>query len=447
MNEEKIIDAMEFLEEKYIDEASPEKAAPMKSVRKNIAVRWVSVAAGICVFVILTVILLPPRLKMGAPQKLPTYTYTAEELGAMFDSMKYNGATSSYTEVYVPSSEYLNLSPLSKEKYLQIYEKADVEKPLDKQELANFYDGITARLIEKTGAGFPSSDIMEEEEELFSEDKSLSISGGPAQYDTYYSRSEQNSDYNYFMLRHKNGSDGTEYVIKLGDVKIQVDQTETDEEIIAGIDEIRDALFYLFDVDFSDISIVRGFDDYGDNGVQYLNIYFYNKKDHFVNENYDRRIPLSDYISISFDNAYNFADDLVSDKILTNAKIVYHQNRFSAEEMYPATKTAERISLKEAEALLKKGYVFGGHSCPLCMAAQPAVDFSDYDFVEMKYVRGTDGRGDTKAIVPFYIFYKKIGISENGNEIYAKTYVPAIEVSGYEEYFELQRKTHKVEQD
>jgi hypothetical protein len=77
------------------------------------------------------------------------------------------------------------------------------------------------------------------------------------------------------------------------------------------------------------------------------------------------------------------------------------------------------------------------------MAAQPAVDFSDYNFVEMKYVSGTDQRGNAKAIVPFYIFYKKIGLSEKGNEIYAKTYVPAIEVSGYEEYFELQQKSHK----
>ena len=101
MNEEKIIDAMEFLEEKYIDEANPEKAAPMKSVRKNIAVRWVSVAAGICAFVILTVILLPPRLKMGAPQKLPTYTYTAEELGAMFFAEKFDGDTRS-SGVLVP---------------------------------------------------------------------------------------------------------------------------------------------------------------------------------------------------------------------------------------------------------------------------------------------------------------------------------------------------------
>jgi hypothetical protein len=61
----------------------------------------------------------------------------------------------------------------------------------------------------------------------------------------------------------------------------------------------------------------------------------------------------------------------------------------------------------------------------------------------MKYVSGTDEQGNAKAMVPFYVFYKKIGLSGKGNEIYAETYVPAIEVSGYEKYFELQQKSHK----
>ena len=45
--------------------------------------------------------------------------------------------------------------------------------------------------------------------------------------------------------------------------------------------------------------------------------------------------------------------------------------------------------------------------------------------------------------VPFYAFYKKIGTAENGNICYAKTYVAAIEVSGYKEYFESQKNYHK----
>ena len=77
------------------------------------------------------------------------------------------------------------------------------------------------------------------------------------------------------------------------------------------------------------------------------------------------------------------------------------------------------------------------------MAQQNAVDFSDYDFVDIVYIKETTDRGKPAALIPFYAFYKKIGIAENGNEIYAKTYVPAIRVSGYEEYFKSQEAEHR----
>jgi pyruvate dehydrogenase complex dehydrogenase (E1) component len=46
-------------------------------------------------------------------------------------------------------------------------------------------------------------------------------------------------------------------------------------------------------------------------------------------------------------------------------------------------------------------------------------------------------------LIPFYAFYKKLGIDKNGNTVYARTYVPAFEVSGYEEYFKSQEAEHK----
>ena len=75
---------------------------------------------------------------------------------------------------------------------------------------------------------------------------------------------------------------------------------------------------------------------------------------------------------------------------------------------YPLIAEAKRISLKDAEALLYNGYVFGGHSCPLCMAAQDKVSFDGYDFVDMEYVFGVDTKtGKPTMAVPFYAFYKK----------------------------------------
>ena len=46
-------------------------------------------------------------------------------------------------------------------------------------------------------------------------------------------------------------------------------------------------------------------------------------------------------------------------------------------------------------------------------------------------------------VIPFYAFYKAIGTSDNGNTIYAKTYVPAIEVSDMDAYFQEQQQYHK----
>jgi len=45
--------------------------------------------------------------------------------------------------------------------------------------------------------------------------------------------------------------------------------------------------------------------------------------------------------------------------------------------------------------------------------------------------------------IPFYTFYKEIGTSQNGNKVYAKTYVSAIPLLGYDEYLESQKAYHR----
>jgi hypothetical protein len=91
------------------------------------------------------------------------------------------------------------------------------------------------------------------------------------------------------------------------------------------------------------------------------------------------------------------------------------------------------ISLAEAEELLYKGYVFGGHVCELCMMEQTAVDFEGCDKVGLYYYEG----------FPFYAFYKNLNLNnENGSQVYARTLVPAIKVEGMEKYFEKQISEH-----
>jgi hypothetical protein len=66
------------------------------------------------------------------------------------------------------------------------------------------------------------------------------------------------------------------------------------------------------------------------------------------------------------------------------------------------------------------------------------VDFSEYTCVDIEYL--SDKR--LNLYIPFYAFYKYIGETAAGTGIYAKTYVPAVEIEGLEEYFKLQESNH-----
>lgn len=123
----------------------------------------------------------------------------------------------------------------------------------------------------------------------------------------------------------------------------------------------------------------------------------------------------------------------VDSDIITLRTIAYkaENNSFSEGEYF------NTISLEEAEAMLAKGYVFGGHTCPICMSGQNEIDFSDYDHVGIEYVQRVTLEDWTNEYYPFYAFYKEI---EEGR--YARTYVPAFRVSGMEEYFESQKSNH-----
>ena len=119
-------------------------------------------------------------------------------------------------------------------------------------------------------------------------------------------------------------------------------------------------------------------------------------------------------------------------------KVSLYQTSQKWNDYYTVYGKAKMLTLEEAEGLLEKGYVFGGHSCPLCMAMQPEVDFSDYTYVDIEYVSDRN----RKICIPFYAFYKYVGKNEYGVDTYAKTYVPAVQVRGCEKYFESQKDNH-----
>ena len=220
-----------------------------------------------------------------------------------------------------------------------------------------------------------------------------------------------------------------------------VDQRLSDEEILESLDSARKKIFEIFGVKFSDAKVIRRFSEYGDSGlVSSIDVYFYNSKAHPLNST--ERIPVSDYINLSFVNVAFWAEE-ESDGIIADCSVTYYKNRSKIKERVPLIAKAKRLSIEEAEELLYKGYVFGGHTCDLCMAAQEKISFEGYDYVDIEYMFGYENADKDGVIsIPFYAFYKNIGTAENGNLIYAKTYVAAIGVSGYEEYFQNQRDSH-----
>lgn len=380
----------------------------------------------------------PPDIPPDNPPNIPLWEnaqYSAEEIAALFALDAYDGVgTNAYTKVYVSDSRYLYIDDIPKDDYLNLYyNDKTVKKQLNKEEFQTFLDGVLPKLSESLDIDISEYSI--EEEILSGGAKQLNVD---ARIDPYYVGISQ-QDNRYFVGLFKRGADKR---IVLDGETVQIDQRRSDEEITASLQSIKEKLCEIFNVSCSDVKIIRKFDSYHQNGAYFVGIYFYNKDVHPLNKL--SNTPIGDYIYISFDNAMDHTDDNVSDGILNSSTIYVSKSRIDISDAYAVTGTAKRISVEEAEALLYRGYVFGGHSCPKCMQAQDKVSFEGYDFVDMEYVFLRDSQtGKSTLGIPFYAFYKKIGTSKNDNSIYAKTYVAAIEVRGYDAYFESQIKNHK----
>lgn len=406
-----------------------ERAAPRGKRRlglRGARVKWAAAAAALVV--VLGAVSLGMRLwRIAATPEWTDAPYTAEEIANLFPATL-EGATNAYTKVYVPDAKYLYVDAIQDDEYLDVYGRTQIISELNEEEFKGFVDGIFPALANSLQINIPYYSI----EQDF--DGSLSVE---TEIGAYRLHASQDTD-NYFVSLYSDGK------ILLDGETVQIDQRQSDEEILASIESVRHKLYSIFNVSFPDVKIIREYDSYSDHGAIDVEIYFYDAAAHPLNETAARVRPLSDYLCIRFDNRANYAGDTVSDRVLSVANVWYYQARNDITEEYPLIANAKRISLQDAETLLYNGYVFGGHSCPRCMANQCKVSFRGYDFVELEYVFGFQPQtGQVTVCLPFYAFYKKIGTSENGNTVYAKTYVAAVEVKGYTEYFESQKRYHK----
>ena len=371
------------------------------------------------------------------PKEVPVFEnplYTATELAELLegDDLKYDAvATNAYVEVYVPSGDYLNICPISIDEYITLYERMSKDtEDLDYEAFSAFAEPILSKMEKVLNSNFGSCEIEKKE---YSDGDEYRIRIDTDQY--WISLMQDEEKYSVSI----SGTTSGRYEIVLNGQKVQIDQTQSDEEIMKGLSDVKEILFDMFGTSFTDVSVVRSYGSYSKHGAERVYVYFYNRSDSPMNDYYPR--SADECIYLSFDNFENYSGDIVSDTVLTNVSIYYRKSR--TQDAWSPSMQAGLISLEDAEALLYNGCVFGGHVCPLCMAMQTPVEFSGYDFVSFTYLTGYDKETYKTVAIPFYVFYKRIGTAKNGNVIYAKTNVCAIALSDYEGYLESQRKNHK----
>ena len=434
-----------------IDPELIEAAAPAPKVRKksNILVKWTALAA--CIALIISAVIALPMLTRNPSDKpmevtttpkdngnsdppIVQLSYTAKDIAKFFDGQRAAEGTNAYTKVYVSESKYLLIDELPSDGHLGIYGHGSGME-LSEAEFQKFINKNLVPLASSAGILIPEYEIKKSDR---SGNAYLSVYiSDPSR--KYYVIAEQNQTQSMVSLEMPNQSNN--HIILDGEA-IQIDQRNSNEDIISSIQSTKNKLFEIFGRSFSDVKILRSFNSNSEHGATSVVAIFYDKNAHPLNRT--QRIPVSDFIYVLFDNFANTSDEIESDDILFATSIRYYESRVDVSKKYsPIDGYTKTISLEEAEKLLYLGYVFGGHTCPLCMADQEKISFEEYDFVDIEYVFKYSEDGVTPTIgIPFYAFYKKIGNSENSNEIYAKTYVAAIEVSGYEEYFESQKNLH-----
>ena len=434
MKENVFLDGISNIDSDVVERfISMDNKLQMKVKTKSILLRVGTIAACFALIVSAAIAILLMRGGDSGISDVPIWDnakYSAHDVAKLFSPTNDELGINDYTRVFVSDSKYLYIDPISEEEHLFLYQYH--ASKLNKSEFKKFIDAVLPPLATSIDHSVPQYEIIIGDKYK----ESLSVNIDLDSYLILMSQTEAKS----FIQLGKYSSSGDRRIFLDGE-SVRIDQRMSDEEIINSIQPLKNKLFAIFGESFSSTKIVRKFDGFSKNGATFVTIYFYDGT-HPLNSLSDT--PTSNYISITFDNLLNFPGDIVSDDILSVATIRFTKSRKDINSEYASFAKAKRISLEDAEKLLYNGYVFGGHSCPQCMAVQEKVSFEGYDFVDMEYVIGRDYQtGEPTTALPFYAFYKKIGTATNGNDIYAKTYVCAIEVSGYKEYFESQTSNHK----
>ena len=350
----------------------------------------------------------------------------ANKVGSVFDSTTDGNGTNQYTEIYTSAPKYLNLTPLPIADYLPIYSTKN-SQPSEKylQEFLNKYLDAATVFFGVNSKRYTITQVDGLNDSVFYTAK---VNAGK-QSVSFIAQDN--------WLRFTNHIMGDERMIINGS-RISILESDTDEQIK---EKLKDTIEYIctsFSKQYSNIKICRS---YSYNQMEKITIYLYSPEESIFPSNFSESPMTSNYISLEFytdwgsGSLYDWSGSK-NEAFLINISLYETLEKWN--EYYNVDAKSKMLTLEEAEQLLKKGYVFGGHSCDLCMAVQPEVDFSSYTYVDIEYVSNKN----RDIYIPFYAFYKYMREYKNGIIVYAKTYVPAVQVSGYDEYFESQKINH-----
>ena len=505
-----LMNAMEQVSDEFIVEASPMNAAPMTRIRRRLAVKWASMAAGLCAALLLVWYIIPPTAGPNRPSTvipptvdtsldlgtdnsantshtietifpnettpvienpetihvienpettpprndlppMPTFenpVMTADEVHQLF-SGTLDGGTNLYQKLYVPNADFLQLGSIpdgdtinaykmilsdSSSNLTTVFNQADVDA------FALYADEFLDRFSALTGES-----VREYQVEMNKNSDRILVKTPGEKYNGWYTKLyEGDIDQTGSTIAHM--IHWVDDPLMLNGVPVTVDPSMTDEELKEALMPVKEQLCMLFGIEYSDIKIRRSYDDYSESCD--IDIDFYNHSDHVLNDVLS--YAYSDSIHIRSSHVHSSSEPPSKDPLANG--YIYYQKQLSESTESPTpiiTEQMRLITLEEAEALLLNGCVFGGHSCETCMSRQPAVNFENYDYVGFEYIRDRQDKYEPGGIyyiefnhLPFYTFHKKIGIAQNGNEIYAKVYVAAFEVSGYDTYLESQASKH-----
>lgn len=340
---------------------------------------------------------------------------TAEQVDAQLPSVL--GYMGMYTETCYPSEAQLELAELPRTAYLPVYQQFFTQPSEEK--LRTLIDEVVPALETLHAIEIPTPTI-EQDEDVFDGiyyQASATVGG---------KKMIMSSSANRLCARWRN-EDNSPLEINGSPLCIQL--TQTDEQIIQTLSSAITQLEQAFGVELSAHQITRQYSR-SDGALCGISVTLFSadaKIDETL-ESYsgDPDHYLSgDYFSLYFDKCEDAPNNAAC------SWIWYYKSQQVKYDVYGKYRT---LSLYEAEWLLNKGYRFMFQYCPDCSANDETPDFSDYDHVTLEYVFGDE---DSGFGIPFYVFYKQT--SEDQFAKYITTMVPAVHISGLDQFFNAQK--------